>query len=116
MAFLDGQVVSPEDFPDHELYFLEISKEIAKEQVGLKPLIYKGIFFPYEDGPMFACVSHLLHPKSRGTVRLQSTDPYDPPLIDPNYFEDPADVAAIVKGKNNNRSRNKDTVKGIYKN
>ncbi|GBN21815.1 L-sorbose 1-dehydrogenase [Araneus ventricosus] len=98
MAFLDGQVVSPEDFPDHELYFLEISKEIAKEQVGLKPLVYKGIFFPYEDDPIFVCVSHLLHPKSRGTVRLQSTDPYDPPLIDPNYFEDPADVAAIVKG------------------
>ncbi|GBM97876.1 Alcohol dehydrogenase [acceptor] [Araneus ventricosus] len=47
---------------------------------------------------MFVCVSHLLHPKSRGTVRLQSTNPYDPPLIDPNYFDDSSDVDAIVKG------------------
>ncbi|GBM41278.1 hypothetical protein AVEN_85834-1, partial [Araneus ventricosus] len=46
---------------------------------------------------MFVCVSHLLHPKSRGTVRLQSTNPYDPPLIDPNYFDDSSDVDAIVK-------------------
>ncbi|CAL1262984.1 unnamed protein product, partial [Larinioides sclopetarius] len=98
MAFLDGKVVSSKDFPDHELYFLEISKKVAKEQVGLKPLIYKAIFFPYEDSPVFICVSHLLHPKSIGTVRLQSTDPYDSPLIDPNYFENSDDVAAIVKG------------------
>ncbi|GBM97875.1 Glucose dehydrogenase [FAD, quinone], partial [Araneus ventricosus] len=74
MAFLNGQSVYPEeDFPDHELYFLEVSKRITKTQLGLIPLIYELIFFPYEDGPMFACVSHLLHPKSRGTVRLQST-------------------------------------------
>ncbi|CAL1262831.1 unnamed protein product [Larinioides sclopetarius] len=99
MAFLDGKAVSPEeDYPDHELYFLELSKEIAKEQVGLNSIIYRSIFFPYENGPMFVCVSHLLHPKSKGTVRLQSSNPYDPPLIDPNYFDDRADVKAIVKG------------------
>ncbi|GBN22385.1 hypothetical protein AVEN_226187-1, partial [Araneus ventricosus] len=46
--------------------------------------------------------SQLLHPKSRGTVRLQSTNPYDPPLIDPNYLDDPSDIEAIVRGKNNN--------------
>lgn len=35
------------------------------------------------------CVNiELLHPKSRGTVTLQSKDPRDFPLIDPNYFSD----------------------------
>ncbi|CAL1262977.1 unnamed protein product, partial [Larinioides sclopetarius] len=87
-----------EDFPDHELYFAEINKLIPKEQVGLKPIIYKLLFTPYENGPMFICLSQLLHPKSRGTVRLQSTNPYDPPLIDPNYFDHPEDIEAIVKG------------------
>ena len=41
----------------------------------------------------------MLHPKSRGTVTLQSTDPYDPPLIDPNYYEDPRDMEDVVEGE-----------------
>ncbi|GBN27217.1 hypothetical protein AVEN_136099-1, partial [Araneus ventricosus] len=61
------------------------------------PVFYKAIFGPYENGPMMACLSQLLHPKSRGTVRLQSTNPYDPPLIDPNYLDDPSDIEAIVR-------------------
>ncbi|XP_050296427.1 4-pyridoxate dehydrogenase-like [Anthonomus grandis grandis] len=36
------------------------------------------------------CVNiELLHPRSRGTVTLQSKDPRDWPLIDTNYFSDP---------------------------
>lgn len=38
----------------------------------------------------------LLKPKSRGTVRLTSADPAAVPLVDPNYFADPADVDAYV--------------------
>ena len=37
----------------------------------------------------------LLHPKSVGEIRLRSTDPLDPPIIDPHYFEDQHDVRAI---------------------
>ncbi|XP_062603388.1 glucose dehydrogenase [FAD, quinone]-like [Saccostrea cucullata] len=40
----------------------------------------------------------LLHPKSRGTIRLQSTDPFDPPLIDPNYLDHPDDMKTLLKG------------------
>ena len=40
----------------------------------------------------------LLHPRSRGTVRLQSVNPYDPPLIQPNYLADPWDVKVLVEG------------------
>ncbi|GAB6022709.1 hypothetical protein CHUAL_006805 [Chamberlinius hualienensis] len=35
----------------------------------------------------FMIVSYLIHPKSVGTVRLQSADPADSPLINPNYFD-----------------------------
>ncbi|KAF8782617.1 Glucose dehydrogenase like protein [Argiope bruennichi] len=99
IAFLNGKGVSPrEDFPDYQLYFIEINKQIAKYQTGLKPLLYDLAISPYENDPLFACLSSILHPKSRGTVRLQSTNPYDPPLIDPNYYDDPADVEAVVKG------------------
>lgn len=39
-----------------------------------------------------------LHPRSRGTVRLQSADPSVAPLIDPNYLQDPHDRAMSIKG------------------
>jgi choline dehydrogenase-like flavoprotein len=32
-----------------------------------------------------------MRPRSRGTVRLKSSDPADAPLIDPNYWSDPYD-------------------------
>ncbi len=39
-----------------------------------------------------------LRPKARGTVRLSSDDPAAPPLIDPNFFGDPEDLAITVAG------------------
>jgi choline dehydrogenase len=33
----------------------------------------------------------VLRPKSRGTIRLTSTDPFDKPIIDPHFLEDPRD-------------------------
>ncbi|MEF1279736.1 GMC oxidoreductase, partial [Vibrio fortis] len=40
----------------------------------------------------------LLRPKSRGTVALQSNNPYDPPKIDPAFFSDPDDMNVMIKG------------------
>lgn len=42
--------------------------------------------------------SAYLHPRSRGTVRLASSDPAAAPLIDPNYWEDPHDRAMSIDG------------------
>lgn len=39
-----------------------------------------------------------LRPRSRGTVRLQSADPRDMPLIDPNYLSDPYDRDMSIRG------------------
>lgn len=32
-------------------------------------------------------------------MSLQSADPYDPPVIDPNYFADFRDIEDVVQGK-----------------
>jgi choline dehydrogenase-like flavoprotein len=42
--------------------------------------------------------SAYVRPRSRGTVRLRSSDPKDPPLIDPNYWGDPHDVKMSIEG------------------
>jgi choline dehydrogenase-like flavoprotein len=39
-----------------------------------------------------------LRPRSRGTVRLASSDPAAAPLIDPNYWSDPHDRGQAIKG------------------
>ncbi len=42
-------------------------------------------------------MSDLLHPKSRGRIRLRSRDPSDPPAIHPNYFSHPDDVRTLAE-------------------
>lgn len=39
-----------------------------------------------------------LRPRSRGSVRLQSADPAQAPLIDPNYLADPIDRDRTIRG------------------
>ncbi len=42
--------------------------------------------------------SYTLRPKARGTVRLRSSDPDAPPLIDPNFLGHPGDLRTSVEG------------------
>lgn len=42
--------------------------------------------------------SAYMRPRSRGTVRLASNDPFAAPLIDPNYWEDPHDRTMSIRG------------------
>jgi choline dehydrogenase len=41
---------------------------------------------------------NLLRPASRGTLRLASSDPRDPPLIDPQYLRERSDLDDLVAG------------------
>lgn len=40
----------------------------------------------------------VLRPKSRGTVKLISNNPYEPPRIDPNFLSAPEDIETLLKG------------------
>lgn len=40
----------------------------------------------------------VLRPLSTGTVRLNSADPFDKPLIDPKYFDKEQDLKVLIEG------------------
>lgn len=46
----------------------------------------------------YSCHVCLLHPDSRGSVRLASSDPMAAPLIDPNFLGERSDVERLVRG------------------
>ena len=51
------------------------------------------------DGPTeFAIEILLMKPRSRGTVRLRSADPAEPPRIDLPHLQEPSDVHRLVEG------------------
>ncbi|KAG8194262.1 hypothetical protein JTE90_024590 [Oedothorax gibbosus] len=86
------------DFPDLQLYFGAVPTPKPEDSPQFKPGLVEKYFGAYENSTLLTCLAHNLQPKSRGTVKLQSDDPYDAPLIDPNYFDDPEDIRVTVEG------------------
>lgn len=48
--------------------------------------------------PTLSVFSTLIYPKSRGTIRLASTDPTAAPLIDYGYLTEPDDIKVLAEG------------------
>ena len=62
--------------------------------------MFAPFFFP-EYGPVDAgitLVPVIAQPKSRGTVRLRSNNPLEPPVISPDYLSAPEDVDVLIRG------------------
>ncbi len=64
--------------------------------LGLGTGIEKGVQAMPDGGVTLN--SCYLRPRSRGTVRLQSSDPAKGPLIDPNYLQDSRDREMSIRG------------------
>ncbi|GBO31818.1 hypothetical protein AVEN_81721-1 [Araneus ventricosus] len=61
--------------------------------------VYDKVYKPYLGKNSFTFFPALLRPKSRGTVRLKSDDPYEDPLIDFNLFQYEEDLDKVVDSK-----------------
>jgi choline dehydrogenase len=74
-------------------------RPIPDIQYHFAPNFFLNHGFDNPPGHGFTLGGVLVTPSSRGTIRLQSTDPYAPPLIDPQYVSDPdgLDMAALVE-------------------
>ena len=69
-----------------------------KKKVGLNDTYHKNMFSKYSGRESATLAPTLLHPRSRGYVKLRSTDPSDPPLIQPNYLSAREDVDILIEG------------------
>jgi len=92
--------------PDIQLHFLSL---LPTPDVEKQTWIDKGSTFGMFDRDHddevanfpsrgFGIASTLLHPASRGNIKLFSNNPFDYPFINTNYLSDPRDMKAIVEG------------------
>lgn len=69
-----------------------------RKVVNMRDYIWKGHFKPLIGQTTISILPILLHPESKGTVRLKSSNFLDPPVINPNYLSDLDDVRKLVTG------------------
>ena len=103
LAFIDSGVEDEREAPDMEIIFFggkgapkhlknfNMLPEQATKTFGKGALREESL-------TGYSFIPTLLHPRSRGTVRLDKESPLNPPLIDPNYLSDPLDVEVLLKG------------------
>jgi 4-pyridoxate dehydrogenase len=79
--------------PDLAVPDIEFMFHTVPPQTGIW---FPGIRPPYQDA--YAIRPTLLHPRSRGQVRLRSADPFAAPSIFYNFFSDPDDLPRLRQG------------------
>ncbi|KAF8312043.1 uncharacterized protein EI90DRAFT_3137775 [Cantharellus anzutake] len=68
-----------------------------------------------ENGSFMTIVTAVLSPSSRGSVKLNSTNPFDDPLIDPELFKEDIDLhIALTSVKRAREFASADAVKGFF--
>ena len=78
------------DVPDLQLHLLPWSY--------VSPNQDEAIRHDVDPRPALTVLTTLIYPKSRGTLRLASTDPAATPLIDPAYLSESTDLDLLVEG------------------
>lgn len=76
--------------PDVQLHTLPWSYPVPNQDAPVRHKV--------DTRPALTILPTLIYPKSRGEVRLASTDPTAAPLIDPAYLCDPADADVLIDG------------------
>lgn len=89
-AFFNATPSTPASWPDTQLHFV------------ISRVINHGRELKW--GYAVSVHSCYLRPESRGTVKLASTDPSEPPLIDPNYLSHPKDIEHMLAGAERTRA------------
>uniref|UniRef100_A0A8D8J0D8 Glucose dehydrogenase [FAD, quinone] n=6 Tax=Culex pipiens TaxID=7175 RepID=A0A8D8J0D8_CULPI len=93
----------PSDYPDVELMFKTVSldKSTTNKQLqylGLQDILQNSSLLVDPNDDTLSIVVLLMSPKSRGRVWLSSSNPFDKPRMDPNFFDHPHDLKTVIEG------------------
>jgi len=94
---------SRSEWPDVQLSISSFSYAADRgifmaQAVDMKRSVFNELYGEYLTSETLTINPNLARPYSRGSVRLRSSNPEDDPVVDSNYFDDPRDMAAMVKG------------------
>jgi choline dehydrogenase-like flavoprotein len=90
------------DYPDIEFHIVSGSpasdggRQIRKVH-GIGDKMWQ-MFQPLAYRDTWSIIPMILRPKSRGSVRLRSANPYEKPIANAGYFTDPHDIKVLVEG------------------
>lgn len=91
----------PDGYPDLELMHIggPINDLIFRHNFGIRDEIFEDVIESMGiDREAFTVFPMVLRPKSRGRIKLKSSNPFDYPAILPNYFADPYDMDISIRG------------------
>jgi choline dehydrogenase len=88
LAFVKSDPSAP--IPDIQLHSLPWAYPAPNQDAPVRPTV--------DLRPAITVQPTLIYPKSRGEIRLNSSDPNQAPLIDPHYLEDSSDVETFMRG------------------
>ena len=81
-----------------DMQFMNLGIYASQNTFNYRDEIAEELFNKDPNVPGFSVSMSLLDPKSVGTLKLASDDPFDYPIIDPQYLTDKRDVDTYVRG------------------
>nr|XP_019541414.2 glucose dehydrogenase [FAD, quinone] isoform X2 [Aedes albopictus]XP_029718590.1 glucose dehydrogenase [FAD, quinone] isoform X2 [Aedes albopictus] len=102
IAFINTQNPAAR-FPDiqfHHFVYKAQTPDFATVQgkFGLEDSLLAQIIDLNKEAEILQVYVTLLNPKSTGSIKLRSSNPYDAPIINANYLDDHRDVATLIRG------------------
>jgi choline dehydrogenase len=83
-------------YPDIQMIFFNF---LLSEDIGnIDERFWKGYLAEDPNMHGFSTDICLTHPYSTGSIKLRSADPFDYPIIDPQFFSDRRDIEQLIGG------------------
>ncbi|XP_046481413.1 glucose dehydrogenase [FAD, quinone]-like [Neodiprion pinetum] len=103
LAFVNTRYANSSiDYPDLELFLSSTAQNVNGELVtsvfGLRDDFYASLFSNIIDKEAYGVEPALIHPKSRGYIKLRGNNITEQPIIVPNYLDHPDDLDVLVEG------------------
>ncbi|KAK5644069.1 hypothetical protein RI129_007914 [Pyrocoelia pectoralis] len=104
--YLHGKGVLTDAGPTFGVVFFKRNSSSIPQRPDVEIIMYKltpryNMLFNISDvGNAVTITPILLHPKSSGSITLRSSDPFEYPVINPNFFSDPneEDMNTLLEG------------------